>query len=207
MKLNEIKCYSNYNSINNNFSSLHSLCHNDLVEFPCFHSFLLHSLCCIQLVAFHWMHSLGCIHKVTSICVCIPTLFIYLQQHRKSMCLAGVNGGHCSWVCAIWMLDHLLSPPSTPVDIFPHVFDFWKICWTIVLPFQAILSTFSLKIPNFLYGHRKGPHPSTHCTLHKEKEALEELVDLQKFGELVIQLTDKGSGICILYRKDYIIEA
>ena len=41
----------------------------------------------------------------------------------------------------------------------------------------------------------------------EEKEALEELVDLQKFGELVIQLTDKGSGICILYRKDYIIEA
>ena len=111
MKWNEMKFYSNYNSINNNFSWLHSLCHNDLVEFPCFHSFLLHSLCCIQLVAFHWMHSLGCIHKVTSICVCIPTLFIYLQQHRKSMCLAGVNGGHCSWVCAIWMLDHLLSPP------------------------------------------------------------------------------------------------
>ena len=41
----------------------------------------------------------------------------------------------------------------------------------------------------------------------EEREALKELVDLQKSGDIVIQPADKGSGICILDRKDYISEA
>ena len=40
-----------------------------------------------------------------------------------------------------------------------------------------------------------------------EREALVELVNLQKSGEIVIQPADKGSGICILDRNDYISEA
>ena len=40
-----------------------------------------------------------------------------------------------------------------------------------------------------------------------EREALEELVELQKSGAIVIQPADKGSGICILNREDYVNEA
>jgi hypothetical protein len=41
----------------------------------------------------------------------------------------------------------------------------------------------------------------------EEKEALTELIALQKAGKIVIQPADKGSGICILDRQDYESEA
>ena len=41
----------------------------------------------------------------------------------------------------------------------------------------------------------------------KEKQALTELVALQKAGVIVIRPADKGSGICILDREDYMKEA
>ena len=41
----------------------------------------------------------------------------------------------------------------------------------------------------------------------EEREAIEELTDLQKSGDIIIQPADKGSGICIMDRKDYIEEA
>ena len=40
-----------------------------------------------------------------------------------------------------------------------------------------------------------------------EREALGELVALQKVGRIVIQPADKGSGICIFAREDYEAEA
>ena len=41
----------------------------------------------------------------------------------------------------------------------------------------------------------------------EEREAIDELTELQKSGDIVIQPADKGSGICIMDRKDYIEEA
>ena len=47
-----------------------------------------------------------------------------------------------------------------------------------------------------------------HPNLKKEeREALSELISLQKAGEIVIQPADKGSGICLLDRKDYEAES
>ena len=46
-----------------------------------------------------------------------------------------------------------------------------------------------------------------HNLSKEEREALDELLALQKAGSIAIQPADKGSGICILDRKDYEAEA
>ena len=56
----------------------------------------------------------------------------------------------------------------------------------------------------FLGADCKNVHPNLST---EEKEALTELIALQKAGKIVIQPADKGSGICILDRQDYESEA
>ena len=46
-----------------------------------------------------------------------------------------------------------------------------------------------------------------HNITEQEKEALSELIALQKTGEIVIQPADKGFVICLFDRKDYETEA
>ena len=71
--------------------------------------------------------------------------------------------------------------------------------------YPAEIKEFSISVKSELLG-TESKKVKPNLTID-EREALEELINLQKSGDIVLQPADKGSGICILHRKDYISEA
>ena len=67
------------------------------------------------------------------------------------------------------------------------------------------ISTFTESVRSDLIG---APHTKIYPNLNsQEKEAIEELNNLQNTGEIVIQPADKNAGVCVMNRTDYIKEA
>ena len=67
------------------------------------------------------------------------------------------------------------------------------------------ISTFTESVRSDLIG---APHTKIYPNLNlQEKEAIEELYDLQNTDEIVIQPADKTAGVCVMNRTDYIKEA